>query len=139
MAGLWGQRLVSTISWRRFGGLQKVTGRFCEEVLGGWIQGENVKAFPKDPFKSVEARIISNGEGKMMGVTGGAGGWCWSDGELGDSCFWIRGQVSHGRRRPWLGYKYRCVGLRDESRYVAPGGRGLGDTVFSRYGYCRHC
>ena len=25
-------------------------GRFDEEVLGGWIQGEDVEAFSKDPF-----------------------------------------------------------------------------------------
>ena len=30
-------------------------------------------AFSKDPFESVEAWIISSGEGKVMGVTGGAG------------------------------------------------------------------
>ena len=29
-----------------------------------------MKAFSKDPFESVEAQIISSGEGKMMGVTG---------------------------------------------------------------------
>ena len=44
-----------------------------EEVLGGWIRGEDVEAFYKDPFEAVEARIISSGEGKMMGITGGAG------------------------------------------------------------------
>ena len=72
MAGLWGQRLVSTISWWRLGGLRKVTrGRFDEEVLGGWIRGEDVEAFSKNLFELVEARIMSNGEGKVMGVTGG--------------------------------------------------------------------
>ena len=35
-------------------------GRFDEEVLGGWIRGEDVEAFSKDPFESVEARIISS-------------------------------------------------------------------------------
>ena len=49
-------------------------GRFDEEVLGGWIRGEDVKAFSKDLFKSMEAWIISSGEGKVTGVTGGAGG-----------------------------------------------------------------
>ena len=49
-------------------------GRFDEEVLGGWIRGEDVEAFSKDPFESVEAQIISSGEGKVMGATGGAGG-----------------------------------------------------------------
>ena len=48
-------------------------GRFDGEVLGGWIQREDVEAFSKDPFESVEARIISSGEGKVMGVTGGVG------------------------------------------------------------------
>ena len=33
-------------------------GRFDEEVMGGWIRGEDVEAFCKDPFESVEARII---------------------------------------------------------------------------------
>ena len=31
-----------------------------------------MEAFSKDPFESVEARIISSGEGKVMDVTGGA-------------------------------------------------------------------
>ena len=30
-------------------------GRFDEEVLGGWIRGEDMEAFSKDPFESVEA------------------------------------------------------------------------------------
>ena len=30
VAGLWGQRLKSTISWQRFGGMQKVRGRLDE-------------------------------------------------------------------------------------------------------------
>ena len=34
-----------------------------------------MEAFSKDPFESVEARIISTGEGKVMGVTGVMGGW----------------------------------------------------------------
>ena len=32
-----------------------------------------MEVFSKDPFESVEARIISSGAGKVMGVTGGAG------------------------------------------------------------------
>ena len=48
-------------------------GRFDEEVLGGWIRVEDVEAFPKDPFESVEAQIISSGEEKVMGVMGGVG------------------------------------------------------------------
>ena len=47
-------------------------GRFDEEVLGGWIRGEGVEDFSKDPFESVET-WISSGEGKMIGVTGGVG------------------------------------------------------------------
>ena len=49
-------------------------GRFEEEVLGGWIQGEDVEAFFKDPSESVETRIICSGEGKVMGVMGGERG-----------------------------------------------------------------
>ena len=48
-------------------------GRFDEEVLGGWIQGEDVEAFSKDQFESVDALIISSGVGKVTGVTGGVG------------------------------------------------------------------
>ena len=66
-----GTRLVSTINWRRFG--QSDRGRFDEKVLGGWIRGKNVEAFSKDLFESVKARIISSGDGKMMGVMGGLG------------------------------------------------------------------
>ena len=33
-----------------------------------------MEAFSKDPFESVEARIIGIGEGKVMGVTGVIGG-----------------------------------------------------------------
>ena len=49
--GLWVRRLVSTVSWRRFA--ECARGRFDEEVLGGWIRGEDVEAFSKDPFESV--------------------------------------------------------------------------------------
>ena len=91
-------------------------GRFDEEVLGVWIRREDVEAFSKDPFESVEARIIS-GEGKVMGVTGGAGG---GDGELRIAVSGSGGQDSHGRQRPWLGCKCRCVGLWDGSRCADP-------------------
>ena len=84
VARLWVWRLVSTVSWRRFA--ESDRGRFDEEVLGGWIQGEEVEAFSKDPFESVEAWIISSGEGKSDGCHGRGWGWCWSD-----KCFWIRG------------------------------------------------
>ena len=54
VAGLWVRRLVSTLSWQRLGGLRKVTeGGFCEEVLGGWIRGEDVEAFSEEPFETV--------------------------------------------------------------------------------------
>ena len=33
-----------------------------------------MEAFSKDLFESVEVQIISSGEGKVMGVTGGTGG-----------------------------------------------------------------
>ena len=37
VAGLWGQRLVSTMSWQRLGGFQKVRDRrFGKEV---WVDG----------------------------------------------------------------------------------------------------
>ena len=75
MAGLWGWRLVSTISGQRFWGFAESNrGGFDEEILGGWIRGEGVEAFSKDPFESVEAQIISSGEGKVMDVMGGVGG-----------------------------------------------------------------
>ena len=49
VAGLWGRRLVSTISWRRFEGLQKVTeGGLMSMVLGGWIRGNDVEPFSMD-------------------------------------------------------------------------------------------
>ena len=44
-----------------------------KDVLGGWIGGEDVEAFCKNPFESVEAQIIS-GEEKVMGVMRGVGG-----------------------------------------------------------------
>ena len=38
VAGLWGRRLVSTISWRRFGVFfESDRERFDEEVLDRWI------------------------------------------------------------------------------------------------------
>ena len=43
-----------------------------EEVLGGWIREEDVEAFFKELFESVEVWITSSGEGKVMGVMGGA-------------------------------------------------------------------
>ena len=33
-----------------------------------------MEAFSKDPFEAVVSQIISSGEGKVMGVTGGVGG-----------------------------------------------------------------
>ena len=75
VAGLWGQWLVSTISWQRLGDMQKVPERgFDEEVLGGWIRGQDVETFSNDPIEAEEARIISSGEGKVMVVMGGVGG-----------------------------------------------------------------
>ena len=49
-----------------------------------------MKIFPKDPFETVEARIILSGEGKVMGVTGGVvDGVCVMESQ--NSCFWIMG------------------------------------------------
>ena len=59
----WGWRLVSTMSWKRLGDLQKVT----EDDLLEEVQGEDVRNFHKDQFKTVEAQIMS-GEGKSEGV-----------------------------------------------------------------------
>ena len=64
--------MVSTIRWWRFA--ENYRGRLDEEVLCRWIRGEDVAAFSKELFESVEAHIISSGEGNVMGVTGGAGG-----------------------------------------------------------------
>ena len=95
-------------------------GRFDEEVLGGWIRGEDVEAFSKDPFELVEARIISSGEGKVMGITGGAGG---GDGELGIAVSESGGQDSHGRRSHWaiilklpLDGQYYCTIFRTKNK-----------------------
>ena len=41
-----------------WGFVESDRGKFGEEILGGWM----------------EAQIISSDEGKVMGVTGGAGG-----------------------------------------------------------------
>ena len=41
--------------------------RFSEVVLGCRIREEEVKTFSKDPFETVESRIISSGKGKVMG------------------------------------------------------------------------
>ena len=49
VAGLWGWRLVSTISWRRFAESDR---RRFDKILGGWIRGEDVEAFSKDPRKT---------------------------------------------------------------------------------------
>ena len=46
------------------------------DLMRSWMDGseeEDVEAFSKDPFESVEARIISSGEGKVMGVMEGVG------------------------------------------------------------------
>ena len=32
-----------------------------------------MEAFSKDPFEAMESRIISSGEGKVIGVMGGVG------------------------------------------------------------------
>ena len=68
-------------------------GRFDEEVLGGWIRGEDVEAFSMDPFESVEAWIICSGEGKVMGVMGGTGDGI---GELGIAVSGSRDRIATG-------------------------------------------
>ena len=103
-------------------------GRFDEEVLNGWIQGVNVEAFSKDLFESVEARIISSGEGKVMGVMGVA----LESSEL--LC------LDEGDRIPMGG-----EGLGDVTSVGVhvfgmgadtppPCGKGIGDRAFSQYG-----
>ena len=71
--------------------------------MRSWVDGseEDVEAFSKDPFASVEARIISSGEGKVIGNHGRGGGG--GVGELGIAVSGSGGQDSHGMRRPWLG------------------------------------
>ena len=56
-----------------------------------------METFPKDPFEMVKARIVS-GDERQARVPWG------SEGELGwwrpqNSCFWMRGTGSPGRRR----------------------------------------
>ena len=73
-AGLWVWRLVSTISWRRFGGLQKVTeGGLMRK---SWVDGSEERMWKPSLRICLEARIISGGEGKVMGVIGGVAGCC---------------------------------------------------------------
>ena len=50
-----GGRIMGTEVW---GFAESDRGRFDEEVLVGRIRGEDVEAFSKDPFESVEAWII---------------------------------------------------------------------------------
>ena len=68
-----GQSPVSTINWRRLGVCGNLQREVLWQVLGGRIRGEDVEPISKDPFESVEARIISSSEGKVLGVTGRAG------------------------------------------------------------------
>ena len=70
VVGLCRQRLVFTMSWQRLGESDGVW--FDEEVLGGWTGGEDVETFPNDPFKMVEACIISSGERKVAGKGDGS-------------------------------------------------------------------
>ena len=49
-------------------------GGFRKEVLGCWIQGEDVETFPEDPFEMVKARIVSDDERQLVEVSGRAGG-----------------------------------------------------------------
>ena len=75
VAGLWGGDWCPQYVGGGLGVAESDRGRFDEEVLGGWIRGEDVEAFSNYPYESVKAwLIIISGEGKVMGVTGGAGG-----------------------------------------------------------------
>ena len=57
-----------------------------------------MEIFPKDPFKTVEAQIISSGEGKVMGSwEGPGGGLSLGDRELGIAVFGSEGLATHGR------------------------------------------
>ena len=49
---LWVQRLVHNKLAEVWGFAESDRERFDEEVLGGWIRGEDVEAFSKDPFES---------------------------------------------------------------------------------------
>ena len=49
-------------------------GRFDKEVLGSWIQGEDMETFPEDAFEMVKARIVSGNERQVMSVLGGTRG-----------------------------------------------------------------
>ena len=51
--------------------------RFSEEVLGWWIQGEDVETFPKTLFKMVETWIIRSDKRRVMGSWEGAGIRVW--------------------------------------------------------------
>ena len=88
MAGLWGGRLVSTVSWLRLGGLRKMTEGGL--IRRSWMDGseERMWMLSLRIQESAEARIISSGEGKVMGSREGMGG---GGVEMMESCFWIRG------------------------------------------------
>ena len=48
-----------------------------------------METFPKDPFETVKARIVSGDERPVMGVLGRQGGLGWW--KPWNSCFWMRG------------------------------------------------
>ena len=49
----------------------------------------------------MESRVISSGEGKVMGVKGGAKGGVGNDGEFGIAVSGSGGQDSHGKQSHW--------------------------------------
>ena len=63
--------MVQVFHWGLFQGWEAVgveasghnelveVGGFSREVLGRGTQGEDVETFPKDPFETVKARIVS--------------------------------------------------------------------------------
>ena len=48
-----------------------------------------METFPKDPFETVKARIVSGVERQVTSVLGGRGGLGWW--RPWNSCFWMRG------------------------------------------------
>ena len=65
--------------------------------MRSWVDGsEDVEAFSKDPFESMEAQIISSGKGKVMGVGDVTGGARGGGGELRIAVFGSGGRIPTG-------------------------------------------
>ena len=78
---------------------------------------KDLEAFSKDLFELVTAWIISNGEGKMMGVVGGVGGGVESSGQL---FLDQEDRIATGGKGHGEVASVGVVGLRDGSRCAAP-------------------